>query len=289
LFSSKATNELYVIDHSTTTEEAAGHGGGHSGMGGDFLYRWGNPQVYGRGDSGDQYFYVVHGANWIDSGLPGAGNILAFNNGDRPGGASDYSTVAELVPPVDEFGQYEVPETEAFGPASPVWTHGGPGGYYGGPAQCGAFRLPNGNTMISLSIGGFIFEVTEAGSTVWEYYYGVNIPRSQRYWDDCNGVDDSGGTAGEGALIYISGRPNPSAGLVELDVGISRPSPIEVCIYDISGRSVAELFSGDFNAGELRLSWDGRGCNGQELPAGIYFARARSGPEMAVEKVVLVR
>ena len=42
-------NEVWVIDHSTTTQEAAGRTGGRSGKGGDLLYRWGNPQAYGRG------------------------------------------------------------------------------------------------------------------------------------------------------------------------------------------------------------------------------------------------
>ncbi len=37
-------SELWVIDHSTTTEEAATQSGGRSGMGGGLLYRWGNPE-----------------------------------------------------------------------------------------------------------------------------------------------------------------------------------------------------------------------------------------------------
>ena len=38
-------SELWIIDHSTTTAEAAGHKGGRSGKGGDLLYRWGNPRA----------------------------------------------------------------------------------------------------------------------------------------------------------------------------------------------------------------------------------------------------
>jgi hypothetical protein len=291
LFSSRPMNEFYVIDHSTTTEEAAGHTGGNSGMGGDILYRWGNPQVYDRGDTTDQYYYVVHGANWIDEGLPGTGNILTFNNGDRPGSADDYSTVAEIVPPVDELGHYTITPMVPFGPAAPVWTHGSPGEYYGSQAQCGAFRLPNGNTLISLSEGGIIFEVTQAGSTVWEYSHGSNIPRSQRYWSDVGAVatKDVDGFASEDLLRSVSGQPNPSRGSTRLCFELAEASHVELQIFDIAGRCVAELTRGEFAAGKHRLGWDGRDGEGRDVPAGIYFVRVKAARETAVRKLVLAR
>jgi hypothetical protein len=204
VFSSRAFNEIYVIDHSTTTAEAAGHTGGNRGMGGDILYRWGNPQVYGRGSAGDQHFYVVHGVNWIDCGLPGAGNLLAFNNGDRAGLVNDYSTVDEIAPPLNPDGTYTIDPGAAFGPDAPVWTYGGPG-WYAQQTQCGAYRLPNGNTLITEAQSGYVFEVTAAGTTVWEYDHPSNVPRALRYWvtdlDDYAGFADclsgpDGGSAG---------------------------------------------------------------------------------------------
>jgi hypothetical protein len=289
LFSSKKMNEFYVIDHSTTSEETAGRTGGNSGMGGDILYRWGNPQAYDRGDAAGQYYHVVHGANWIDDGLPGAGHILTFDNGDRPGYVNDYSTVAEIVPPVDEFGHYTIGPTTPFGPDAPVWAHGGPGGYYGGPRQCGAFRLPNGNTLISLSPGGVIFEVTAAGVTVWQYHYGVNIPRSQRYWVDCGAVDDRGRPATEGLLRLVSGQPNPSPGFTRLCFELGRASNVQVQVFDIRGRCVAKLASGDFAAGEHSVTWDGRDGEGRNLPAGIYIVRLEAEGESDALKLVLAR
>ena len=101
VFSSHYLNELYVIDHSTTTQQAAGHTGGRYGKGGF-------SQNYDRGASGSQVFYAVHNACWIPSGLPGAGNIVAFNNGS-------YSTIEEIIPPLDSSGNFILDPGSAYG------------------------------------------------------------------------------------------------------------------------------------------------------------------------------
>ncbi len=178
VFSSHFLDELYVIDHSTTTAQAAGHTGGNASMGGDILYRWGNPAAYERGDGNDQNLYVVHGANWIDEGLSGAGNILHFNNGNgRPSGS--YSVAQEIVPPLDGYG-YTLEANEAFGPAVPSWTYSDPGTFYAEHLS-GAYRMPNGNTLITEGTTGYIFEVTSAGEVVWDHQYSGALARADRY------------------------------------------------------------------------------------------------------------
>jgi hypothetical protein len=161
-------NEVWVIDHSTTTEEAAGTTGGRSGKGGGLLYRWGNPQAYGRGSRADRLLGFQHDARWIPPGLPGAGNLMVFSNrSPATNGAS--SKVYEFAPPVDAGGRYTIHESEAFGPATAIWTYSIPDSF---PSSflSGAMRLENGNMLISSGPPGKLFEVTPAGTIVWEYW-----------------------------------------------------------------------------------------------------------------------
>jgi hypothetical protein len=162
-------NEIWIIDHSTTIAEAAGHIGGNSGKGGDLLYRWGNPQTYDTGSGSDRKLFSQHDAQWIEPGLLGEGNILVFNNGrGRPGG--DYSSVDEIAPPVDSNGSYYKEPNTAFGPENPVWSF-----YADNPSDffainlAGAQRLSNGNTLICDGPHGLFFEITSHKETVWTY------------------------------------------------------------------------------------------------------------------------
>jgi hypothetical protein len=162
-------SEFWIIDHSTTTAEAASHRGGRSGRGGDLLYRWGNPRAYRAGTKADRKLFSQHNAHWIPKGLPGAGHILLFNNGgDRADGS--YSSVDELVLPVDSQGRYEFSPGKAYGPDQPVWSYTAPkkDDFFSSYIS-GAQRLPNGNTFICSGANGTIFEVTPAKEIVWKY------------------------------------------------------------------------------------------------------------------------
>lgn len=163
-------NELWIIDHSTTTTEAAGSTGGRWGHGGDVLYRWGNPRSYGRGWDADRRLGGQHDVRWVPEGLSGAGNILVYNN-NVTGPEGTYSAVFEISPPTDEEGNYVLPRTDAFGPVTPAWTYAAADktSFYS-PFISGAHRLPGGHTLIASGAQGRFFEVTAVGEIVWEHW-----------------------------------------------------------------------------------------------------------------------
>ena len=165
IVSARTQNEIWIIDHSTTTAQAAGHTGGNHGKGGDFLYRWGNPQAYDRGTSADQQLFGQHSARFIPTGYPGEGNVTVFNNNPPTG-----SQVDELVLPLDPNGNFILAPGGAYGPAAPVWTYSAPG--FQSQLMSSAERLPNGNTLICSSLQGRIFEIDTVGTILWEH----NVP-----------------------------------------------------------------------------------------------------------------
>ena len=169
LISVRNSDEIWILDHSTTTEEAATHEGGRYGKGGDILYRWGNASAYERAPVSEQRFFGQHGVNWIREGLDDAGKIMIYNNGNgRPG--TDYSTVEILEPPMDANGGYILPETDAFGPENSSIIYGDEASeeFYS-PYLSNAQRLGNGNTLVNAGSPGDVFEIDTDRNVLWHY------------------------------------------------------------------------------------------------------------------------
>lgn len=172
-------NEIWIIDHSTSTSEAASSSGGRFGKGGDLLYRWGNPRTYGAGNDADQVLFYQHNPEWLENSEPGVLRLLLYNNG-RGRRDGDYSTVIELDLPFDPKRGFHREEGKAFGPEAPRWSWGGPDVLFA-PFISGAQRLPGGNTLICEGPSGRLIEVTQGGDVVWEYvneHAGEPAPKS---------------------------------------------------------------------------------------------------------------
>lgn len=163
-------SEIWIIDHSTTTEQAAGHTGGQGNRGGDLLYRFGNPLAYDAGTVDDQKLFYQHDAHWIDDhlpeGFPHLGKIAVFNN--RVG--DDYSTANVLIPPWNMYKWRYDQSQGLWGPTEfeQTFQHPVPTKLYSTGLSSFQF-LPNGNTLICSGRFGYTFEMTPDENIVWEY------------------------------------------------------------------------------------------------------------------------
>lgn len=167
IISCRALNEIYIIDHSTTTSQAAGHSGGNSNRGGDLLWRWGNPQLYGQGGSQDQKLFLQHDARWVNDNYLDASKISVFNNG---GDSTNTFSAIHLIQPVFSGGSYAM-TNNIFAPSDYDWSWNGSilGHVFYEKIKGGAFSLPNGNFLISETSLGQISEITKTGDNLWSY------------------------------------------------------------------------------------------------------------------------
>lgn len=168
ILSTRHFNEIYIIDHSTTTLEASTHLGGIYGKGGDILYRWGNPITYKQGTNTDQKLYGQHYPHWIPQGFTDEDKIILFNNGFNRD--TQFSEVNILNPPTDSPGFYSYNANTAFGPENPFYIYTNPvtTDFYS-PILSSAQRLQNGNTLICEGTSGHFFEIDSNNTIVWQY------------------------------------------------------------------------------------------------------------------------
>ena len=166
VLSSPELNEIFVIDHALSTEEAMFEDAGRWGKGGAILWRWGNPVNYGAGRRTARRLFYQHDPQWL---LDGSGELklTVYNNGGgRPSG--DWSSIEELVLPFTLEGGFEKEEGRAFGPRRPEWSYKRKGEFYS-PFISGVQWLPNDSVLICEGAPGRVFEVTRKGEKVWEW------------------------------------------------------------------------------------------------------------------------
>ncbi len=197
LVSSHSFNEVWIIDHSTTTAQAKSHAGGNSGNGGDLLYRWGNPLAYNTGTT--TQLFGQHNAYWIESGFPFENQIMIFNNGNgRTGG--NYSTIEIIKPPVSG---YNYTQTLPYLPATTSWNYnyGNPNSLYAQNIS-GAQQLSNGNVLFCNGPAGIFTEINSSGTAVWQYINPVTT----------SGVLKQGVTAAQNSVFRSTFYPKTYSG-----------------------------------------------------------------------------
>ena len=248
-FSSRFASEIYIIDHSTTTIEAASHSGGNSSMGGDILYRWGNPSNYNM--SGIQVIpNAVHDVRWItDDGRPNGGYLQIFNNS---GVSNNQSAIDGVETPWDPLtNTYLRSPGQAFEPFSYTTRYAC---QYSASGQSASNRMSNGNIYVNASGGqggaGVMYEVDSLGNIIWGPY-ASSSQKGFRYECDYPGIialepymtnTSTTSCFNSVSIEEISNDififPNPTNS--KFTIGLESPnlSEFKVLVYNILGKEV---------------------------------------------------
>ena len=164
-------DEVWIIDQTTTTEQASGSTGGFGNKGGDLMYRWGNPMAYNSGTEDDKKLFFQHDVQFIDDFIlgsnPNYNSIAVFNN--RVG--EDFSTANVFRPDWDMYeSRYLTGPNGLFLPADHkiTLTHPTPQKMYS-TGLSGIQLLPNDNYLLTSGRLGYSFELTPENNVVWEY------------------------------------------------------------------------------------------------------------------------
>jgi len=260
LLSVPTFDELWIIDK----------GSPDNGL----IWRWGNPEAYGQGVSGDQQLHYQHAATWLDApyhqGSPDFGKIGVFNN-RNPGATGPYSSVHLLDPTWNTEDSTYASEGNTYAPETFDWSWTAPVPTDFFSSGLSNFeRLPNGNNLILGGRTGEIFEITPQGDTAW--YYRVPIQSGQPV--------EQGTELGINSNLLFRAVRYPEqfpafngADLTPMGPWELNPSPLPTCIpcemeinvNAVNGAAYAEVTGA---TGEFEVTWmidDVTLCTGDSL------------------------
>ena len=83
--------------------------------------------------------------------------------------------------------------------------------------------------------------------------------------------------------------PNPFNPETSINFSLPWDAPILVEIYNSQGQKVRTLFDDRMNAGEFRISWDGRDDGGLQVASGMYMYRVQAPNLNVTKKVTLLK
>jgi flagellar hook assembly protein FlgD len=86
--------------------------------------------------------------------------------------------------------------------------------------------------------------------------------------------------------IAFSAFPNPFSDRLNVSFELPKSDFVNVSVYDLAGKRVAELVNEALQQGNNSFYWEGKSENGQSLNPGVYFFRIIYQGKLMMRKVV---
>jgi hypothetical protein len=304
LLGSRNHNEIYIIDHSTTIAEAASHSGGRYGKGGDFLYRWGNPEVYKRGTSDDRKLFAQHDPHWIDAHNEDNSLVMIYNNGI---GRNPFYSSIDVLDTGHDNGVYSIDSVRAFGPTELEWTIEDRGSQFSSPRVSGAQFLENRSTLICSGNNGRLVELTESEEVSWVFESPVSnmgpIPqgfnaslndmfRSFKYAPDFPALVGRDLTPGDFLVLNETDINCTTTSVAEEDDNIDIkifPNPVTDILFiesELSNDAYYELYDSKGSLVQVPQKLLNNKINLSTLHTGIYLIKIIDNDLQSLQKVI---
>lgn len=82
--------------------------------------------------------------------------------------------------------------------------------------------------------------------------------------------------------ISVTSRPNPLESGVTIGLGLPAAGNVSLQVYDVLGRRVVTVASGQMTEGYHDVTWNGADASGTPVASGVYFLRVQVGGRVAV-------
>ncbi|MBU1700033.1 MAG: CIA30 family protein [Candidatus Eisenbacteria bacterium] len=90
--------------------------------------------------------------------------------------------------------------------------------------------------------------------------------------------------------VTVWTTPNPFHGTMDFLLATSNRTAVMLDVFDIQGRRVRSLVENHvYESGLHRISWNGKGDNGQVVAGGVYFYRLKTMGREESNRIVLIR
>lgn len=96
-------------------------------------------------------------------------------------------------------------------------------------------------------------------------------------------------TVPEAVLVLGQNRPNPFNPSTVIEYYLPQDGEVRLEIYDVKGRHIRRLVSRHEEAGQHKVTWDGRDSCGSPVASGVYVYRLDAGKNMVSKKMILLR